>query len=264
MSSRIPLKLESINTILSTYKIYAGGVSKPVTPTNNNCMLKDGSITVDKLAQETIDFIETRGGIQKVSVVPTLIVKWTNTRTGAMFSTLDIVAEDGDTYNWEGKYMWESSPVAAEPVDIESNVFTYLTYDGIESQPVNKVVTTDSTFNITLIASSNETSTTSSTIDFKLPLYYGIAGKQLSKTLVNSPAQTISNVTTNESEYFVYKYPKDLAALTQVMMNDAFNVVQAFNYSEEAFITDTGKRVTLRVYTSANPGAFTNAKLSFK
>lgn len=262
--SNIPLKFKSIESIVANYKMYSGTVKTSSPQTNGNCALKDGSITVDKLAQETIDFIETRGGMQKNAVVPTLNVKWVNNRTNELSTALNISAEIGDTYTWEGKYIWKSSSSAAEPVDFKSNAFTYLTKDNTMSQPVQKTVTVDSTFNITLIASNNETSTVNSTIDFKYPLYYGNVGKKLTKSLVNSPTLTVSNVTTNESEYFVYKYPKELAALSQVMMNDAFNVIQAFNYSEEQFITDTGKNVTLRVYTSANPGAFTNAKLSFK
>lgn len=261
--SSIPLKIKPIKQILTEYKMYSGTV-KTQSTTNSNCVLKDGSITIDKLAKETIDFIEIRGGIQKNVVIPTLNVKWLNNRTNQLSTQLNISAEIGDTYTWEGKYIWKSSDVAAEPVDFKSNAFLYLTEDNTMSQPVQKIVKEDSTFDITLIAANDETSTVSSTIDFKYPLYYGIVGKQLTKTLVNQPTITISNVTTSESEFFVYKYPNDLSMLSQIMMNDAFNIIQAFNYSEEQFITDTGKNVTLRVYTSANPGAFTNAKLSFK
>lgn len=262
--SNIPMKLQSIDVILSNYKWYNEPIKESQNDHSGSCIPKDGSITIDKLAQETINFIEERGGMQKNSVIPTLSVKWTNNRTGQSTSQINISAESGDTYTWEGRYIWKSSSNAAEPVDFKSNVFTNLTKDNIASDAVKKTVADDSSFDITLIASNGETATATSTIDFKYPLYYGNVGNKLTKTLINSPAFVVSNVTTSESEYFVYKYPKELAALSQVMMNDAFNVVQAFNYSEENFVTDTGKNVTLRVYTSANPGAFTNAKLSFK
>ena len=86
----------------------------------------------------------------------------------------------------------------------------------------------------------------------------------MNKQLVSSNNITISNITTSGSEYFVYKYPSNFPKLTTITQNDAYNVTQAFNYSEESFTTDTGLKLTMRVYTSANPGAFTNAKLNFK
>ena len=86
----------------------------------------------------------------------------------------------------------------------------------------------------------------------------------MNKQLVSSNNITISNITTSGSEYFVYKYPSNFPKLTTSTQNDAYNVTQAFIYSEEQFTTDTGLKLTMRVYTSANPGAFTNAKLNFK
>ena len=86
----------------------------------------------------------------------------------------------------------------------------------------------------------------------------------MKKQLVSSQNITISNVTTSGSQYFIYKYPSNFPKLTTITQNDAYNVTQAFNYSEEEFVTDTGLKLTMRVYTSDNPGAFTSAKLNFK
>ena len=94
-------------------------------------------------------------------------------------------------------------------------------------------------------------------------IYYGTTNKPLTKLLSDTAANTIF-ATTEPDEYFVYKYPIDLPKLESVTMDGAFNVIQAFDYSEESFTTETGVNTRLRVYTAANPGAFTNVKLSFK
>ena len=112
-------------------------------------------------------------------------------------------------------------------------------------------------------ATGDDEETVNSKITFLYPVYYGVEGN-MNKQLVSSNNITISNITTSDSEYFVYKYPSNFPKLTTITQNDAYNVTQAFNYSEESFTTDTGLKLTMRVYTSANPGAFTNAKLSFK
>lgn len=262
--SNTPMKLSQVNDIVSTYKKYVGTIIKTDDVSCVNCIPKDGSITIDKLAKETVEFIETRGGFQKNAVSPILKVTWQNNRTNDITNELNTIAEIGDTYTWRGSYSWNSSDYAAEPVSIESNVFTTLTEDGVQSNVIEERVSYNETFNITLVASNLEKATATSSITFKHPSYYGIVNKSLTKVLSSSPSLTVANVTTKKDEYFVYKYSNVLPKVTSITMNDTFNVTQAFNYSEESFTTDTGKNIILRVYTSANPGAFTNAKLNFK
>lgn len=56
------MKLSQVNDIVSTYKKYVGTIIKTDDVSCINCIPKDGSITIDKLAKETVEFIETRGG----------------------------------------------------------------------------------------------------------------------------------------------------------------------------------------------------------
>lgn len=211
-------------------------------------------------------------------VKPTMLVTWMNNRTGTTSTSLSINAEIGDVYKWTGSYMWSSKNDYKNPETMESNVFDKLTSDGVQSPTVEIEVLSNANYYVTLKApktgyeiidgslvpaTGDDKQTVNSKINFLYPVYYGVNGK-LNKQLVSSNNLTISNVTTSGSEYFVYKYPSSFPKLTTITQNDAYNVTQAFIYSEEQFTTDTGLKLTMRVYTSANPGAFTNAKLNFK
>lgn len=211
-------------------------------------------------------------------VKPTLMATWINTRTGNSSNSLSINAEIGDKYKWSGSYMWTSKENYKNPEEIESNVFSELTDDG-ELYPLVEMETlTNANYYVTLKApktgyevidgslvpaTGDDEETATSSITFLYPAYYGVKG-DLKKQLVSSQNITISNVTTSGSQYFIYKYPSNFPKLTTITQNDAYNVTQAFNYSEEEFVTDTGLKLTMRVYTSDNPGAFTSAKLNFK
>ena len=207
-----------------------------------------------------------------------MTVLWTNKRTGNTSNSLNINTEIGDTYKWSGNYMWQSKKNYKDPETMESNVFIELTEDGIQSPTVEMETLSNTNYYVTLKApktgyeivdgqlvpaTGDDEETVNSKITFLYPVYYGVEGN-MNKQLVSSNNITISNITTSDSEYFVYKYPSNFPKLTTITQNDAYNVTQAFNYSEESFTTDTGLKLTMRVYTSANPGAFTNAKLNFK
>lgn len=211
-------------------------------------------------------------------VKPTLIATWINTRTGNSSNSLSITGEIGDKYKWSGSYMWTSKENYKNPEEIESNVFNKLTDDGELSSLVEMETLTNANYYVTLKApktgyevingslvpaTGDDKETATSSVTFLYPAYYGVKGN-LKKQLVSSQNITISNVTTSGSQYFIYKYPSNFPKLTTITQNDAYNVTQAFNYSEEEFVTDTGLKLTMRVYTSDNPGAFTNAKLNFK
>lgn len=211
-------------------------------------------------------------------VKPTLIATWINTRTGNSSNSLSITGEIGDKYKWSGSYMWTSKENYKNPEEIESNVFNKLTDDGELSSLVEMETLTNANYYVTLKApktgyevingslvpaTGDDKETATSSVTFLYPAYYGVKGN-LKKQLVSSQNITISNVTTSGSQYFIYKYPSNFPKLTTITQNDAYNITQAFNYSEEEFVTDTGLKLIMRVYTSANPGAFTNAKLNFK
>ena len=211
-------------------------------------------------------------------VKPTMLVTWMNNRTDTTSTSLSINAEIGDVYKWTGSYMWSSKSDYKNPETMESNVFDELTSDGVQSPTVEIGVLSNANYYVTLKApktgyeiidgslvpaTGDDEETVNSKINFLYPVYYGVVG-ELNKQLVSSNNLTITDVTTSGSEYFVYKYPSSFPKLTTITWNDAYNVIQAFNYSEESFTTDTGLKLIMRVYTSANPGAFTNAKLNFK
>lgn len=266
MISDTPMKLFQINEIMPAYKLRNGKPCK-MKVCDCSCAPSDGSITIAKLAEETIDLIiETSSGSGAISQVaePILSVNWINVDTKEMSDSLNMTAEIGTTYQWEGYYKWYKGNNQLSPYKIESNVFSSIPSEGVNSDTVTVTTSKDTTFTLTLIAPNNHKSTVTSSITFRYPIYYGVKGKSLTKQLTNDNTNTIKNVSLNSDEYFVYKYSKTFPKLESIIMNDAFNVIQAFEYSEESFVSDTGQNMTLRVYTSANPGAFTNAKLSFK
>lgn len=268
-----------------------------------NPRIQLGTVTIDMLADETKEFIENASiedapldgkqyvrkdgewvvmksdlEMDKPLVRPTLTVTWTNKRTGSTSNYLSISSEIGDIYNWAGLYMWASRDNYKDPQSIVSNVFNTLTEDGVPSEIVQRDTAVNVKYNVTLKAdkigyevvgdkvvpaTGEDETTVSSDITFLYPIYYGVKGN-LKKQLVNSANLSITNITTGSDEYFTYKYPSNYPKLTTITMNDAYNVTQAFNYTEEQIISDTGMNLIMRVYTAANPGAFTNAKLNFK
>ena len=248
---------------MTAYKLCNG---KPFKMNMCDCVCNpaDGSITMAKLARETIEWILERDFADKEpAVIPTFNVEWKNINTGNTSTKLTISAEVGDSFEWKGSYSWKQQTGYSDPYKIESNVFDTLLEPGVESDTITKTVSKDAAFNITFYSLTGAKSTVTSSVSFYQPIYYGILNGTLKKQLSKTHSNTIT-ATTDKDEYFVYKYPSSFPKLEQVIMDGAFNVMQAFNYSEEPFTTDTGLKITLRVYTSANPGAFTNSKLTFK
>ena len=97
----------------------------------------------------------------------------------------------------------------------------------------------------------------------KYTIYYGVLGGTLNKIYNTNNIVELNDVSMGEHEYFVYMYPATLPELQIITLNDSFNVIQAFDYSEQSHNYD-GVTTHMRVYTAANSGAFTNAKLKFK
>lgn len=248
---------------MPAYKSYNGNPCK-MKMCDCTCNPADGSITIAKLATETIEWVMDQGDINKYpAVIPTLYVTWYNHRTKEYFNNQSILAEKGDMFDWTGKYTWYSEEERSPLYKIESDTFDKFVSEGELSDEKTETVTSNIDFSIKAFAVNGSTSIAASSIKFCEPIYYGVLGSNLNKILSETVENSI-DVNTAENEYFVYKYPTSLPKLKYIHMDDALNVIQAFNYSEEVFTTDTGLNTKLRVYTSANPGAFTNVKLSFK
>lgn len=281
----IPLGLATVCNLFTPYtepECYTGRVIYNIYQQGGG--IEEAPIDGKQYARQNAQWSEVKGGgggemeTNTPLVKPIMTVLWTNKRTGNTSNSLNINTEIGDTYKWSGNYMWQSKKNYKDPETMESNVFSELTEDGIQSPTVEMETLSNANYYVTLKApktgyevvdgqlvpaTGDDEETVNSKITFLYPAYYGVEG-DMNKQLVSSNNITISNITTSGSEYFVYKYPSNFPKLTTITQNDAYNVTQAFNYSEESFTTDTGLKLTMRVYTSANPGAFTNAKLNFK
>ena len=248
----------------------------------NNIGVEEAPTDGKQYARQNSTWTEVTGGggadMNVPLVKPIMTATWTNKRTGISTGNLNINAEIGDTYKWSGNYMWMSKDKHKNPTDMESNVFDELTADGVLSPTASMETTTNVSYYVTLKApksgyeivdgqlvpaTGDDKETAKSSINYQYPIYYGVEDN-MKKQLASSNSLTIPGVTTAEDEYFVYMYPSSFPKLTTITQNDAYNVTQAFNYSERQFVTDTNLTLTMRVYTSANPGAFTNAKLNFK
>jgi hypothetical protein len=159
-----------------------------------------------------------------------MTVLWTNKRTGNTSNSLNINTEIGDTYKWSGNYMWQSKKNYKDPETMESNVFIELTEDGIQSPTVEMETLSNTNYYVTLKApktgyeivdgqlvpaTGDDEETVNSKITFLYPVYYGVEGN-MNKQLVSSNNITISNITTSDSEYFVYKYPSNFPKLTTI------------------------------------------------
>lgn len=177
------------------------------------CNPSDGSITIAKLAKETIEWIIERDFADKEpAVVPTFNVEWKNHRDDSVSTKLVITAETGDSFTWTGSYSWKSQTGYSDPYKMESNVFDNLTESGAQSDTITKTVSTDTAFNITFYSLTGAKSTTTSSVSFYSPIYYGIKDKSLTKKLTKTHSNTIT-ATTKADEYFVYKYPSSFPKL---------------------------------------------------
>lgn len=255
---------------------------------NTVYVIPNKSVTLDKLGDDVIEYIGEHGGggtgeivTDKPLVVPELTCTWTNVQTGQTSTDLNINAEWGFKYNWSGRYRWQSNENNKNPERTFSSVFgVNLPPDG---QYSNTVTRSDIFFNSKfgvefyakkvgyevvddkIIEATGEDQTeTYSSITFLYPTYAGVDPDSLTKTLRSSATATFTGVTTQSYQYFTYKYPVTFKKLTNIIMNDSYDVTEAFNYTEESMTLDSGQTIDMRVYTSANPGAFTNAKLNFK
>lgn len=120
-------------------------------------------------------------------------------------------------------------------------------------------------------AYGEDRTTVKGTVTFKDRLFYGVVTavpnaeqiKNLASELVSTRQKTLTNITTNKGEYFVYAYPASLGNLTRIIQNGATPVLGAFNKYNITYTGNAGNSILLNVYVSANDGAFTNVQLQF-
>ncbi len=108
------------------------------------------------------------------------------------------------------------------------------------------------------------TSETAAITDLSLVSLYAHVGQSGSSN--NTHNRTINDVSVAADKYFFYAFRYDISDLTHVIMDDALDVLSAFNKLEDtiSYTNDYGLTETYKIYVTANRGAFTNNKLEFK
>lgn len=220
------------------------------------------------------------------------------TLSGVSLTSNSITIETGYKVDYSGSFKWTHNDAYKDPTGVKeeptvSNRLygTILPTNGVNSDTVTKSdITTNSTFKVTLTApkmglmvsgtkvlpaSGNDEASASASVTFQGRRYYGITTNSSPKTaadlsslgntnLTSSRTLSVSNVTTNTSQYYCYAYPKSLGALTAIIQNGAQPIIDAFNRTEISIVNNAGLSIDYYVYTSKNVGAFTNATIEFK
>ena len=202
------------------------------------------------------------------------------------------VIEKGYKAQFVGTYMWTHAEGRKDPTQVQSgSSWSDLTGSGVASDEYDTgVVSTNTTVKIgiqaaktgLMVSGSNvvpasgmDTTTAQKAVTFRDRLYYGkvtkdsasvaeVDIKSLSNELVTSKSKTVSGITCSGSEYYVYAYPTSLGDLSTIIQDGATPVLGAFTKKTLSITNAAGLSVTLNVYTSNNPGAFTGAKLQFE
>ena len=201
--------------------------------------------------------------------------------------------EKGYQAQWVGTYSWKHDDAKKDPTQVQSgsNWSDLPTSETPSSSYDSGLVSTNTTIKIGIQAvktglmvsgtdvkpaSGFDTTSASTSVTFLDRLYYGVSTvpasefteddiKSLSNTaLVSSKAKTVTGISCESTQYYVYAYPASLGALSTIIQDGATPVLGAFTHVTTLSITnDAGKEVAMYVYVSNNPGAFTNAKLAF-
>lgn len=201
--------------------------------------------------------------------------------------------EKGYQAQWVGTYSWTHDDAKKDPTQVQSGSnWTDLPSSGVASSSYDSgLVSTNTTIKIGIQAAKTglmvsgsdvkpasgfDTTTASTSITFMDRLYYGVSTvsaseftedniKELTNTsLVSSKSKTITGISCESNQYYVYAYPSSLGALSTIIQDGATPVLGAFTQVTTLSVTnDSGKEITMYVYVSNNPGAFTNAKLAF-
>ena len=201
--------------------------------------------------------------------------------------------EKGYQAQWVGTYSWKHDDAKKDPTQVQSgsNWSDLPTSETPSSSYDSGLVSTNTTIKIGIQAAKTglmvsgtdvkpasgfDTTSASTSVTFLDRLYYGVSTvsasefteddiKSLSNTaLVSSKAKTVTGISCESTQYYVYAYPASLGALSTIIQDGATPVLGAFTHVTTLSITnDAGKEVAMYVYVSNNPGAFTNAKLAF-
>lgn len=201
--------------------------------------------------------------------------------------------EKGYQAQWVGTYSWKHDDTKKDPTQIQSGSnWSDLPASEIPSSSYDSgKVSVNTTIKVGIQAAKTglmvsgsdvkpasgfDTTTASTSVTFLDRLYYGVSTvaasdfteeniKALVNTaLTNTKAKTITSISCESDQYYVYAYPSSLGALSTIIQDGATPVLGAFTHITTLSITnDAGKEVAMYVYVSNNPGAFTNAKLAF-
>lgn len=201
--------------------------------------------------------------------------------------------EKGYQAQWVGTYSWTHDDAKKDPTQVQSGSnWSDLPASGVESSSYDSgKVSSNTTIKVGIQAAKTglmvvgsdvkpasgfDTTTASTSVTFLDRLYYGVCTKSATEIeetdikalagteLISSRAKTITSISCDSSQYYVYAYPSSLGALSTIIQDGATPVLGAFTQVTTISITnDAGKNIDLYVYVSNNPGAFTNAKLAF-
>lgn len=200
--------------------------------------------------------------------------------------------ETGYKAKFVGSYRWESIDGYKDPTNIESeSSWSDLPISGeLSNEFVSDVVTTDTVISVVLSAPKTGLMVDGSdvvpsegldytsdrrSIYFSGKLYYGIVNKEsselepedivsLNSSDILTKERKFENLSLGEDEYFVYAYPHSFGELTQIMQDESIPVFGAFNMREINIINSAEAIVKLYVYTTNNPGSFTDSSVEFK
>ena len=200
--------------------------------------------------------------------------------------------EEGYKVKFKGSYKWESLKGCKNPeIVVEGSNWSDLPGDGVlSSEFESDFITSDTEISITL--SSAKTGLKVSGIDvvpndgydfssdkrmvtFAGKEYYGlitkdsseitpsdILGLESSDIITNN--KKFENISLGETEYFIYAYPQRFGEVNYIMQNGVIPVFGAFNMRKIDIVNSAGATVNLYVYTTNNPGAFTDSSVEFK
>lgn len=276
-----------------TLTIYAGTKSYSV-------QLKEASTSEDGLlSSEDKLFIDGIRNGNLALPTPTITGEWTffnNSGAQVASSTMSPVPdtnnpkiEKGYQAQFSGTYKWTHQDGRKDPTQVQSGSnWEDLPASGVNSSTyTSEKVTSNTTVKIgiqavktglmvsgtnVIPASGMDTSSASKSVTFADRFYYGATSSSVSesiiKTLTNDlnavNGRTISGVTTESTEYYIIAYPSTLGDISTIIQDGATPVLGAFTKSELPITNAAGLGVTLNVYRSNNPGAFTNNSLKIQ
>lgn len=276
-----------------TLTIYAGSKSYSV-------QLKEASTSEDGLlSSEDKLFIDGIRNGNLALPTPAITGEWKFFNNGGeevTSSTMSPVpdannpkVEKGYQAQFSGTYKWTHAEGKKDPTQVQAgSSWEDLPASGVNSSTyTSDKVTANTTVKIgiqaaktgLMVSGSNvvpasgmDTSSASKSVTFADRFYYGATASAVSesviKTLTNDlntvNGRTISNVTTNSTEYYIIAYPSTLGDISTIIQDGATPVLGAFTKSTLSITNATGLEITLNVYKSNNPGAFTNNSLKIQ